>query len=484
MDWAEFIGPTYNSRSGDIGLDRCINLYPEQEPSSTKPRALLNTPGLTVVTAGSTPIRGMHYIAGGPLFTVVGSNLCITTSLTPISGATLSTSSGRVSIIDNGPPATSGGNQLLICDGTYAYIYNVVTQTFTSNVLGYAADMAVYIQGFFVANSKTLPYISEAFQVSNMNNGLTWQQTGQCFANPDGLLALQACNQLLYLFGTNTVEVWYNTGAGNSPFAPVQGVLIEQGLSAQWSTAKDRDGILYGLFGGNAGTVYASSINGYTPTRISNPALEYQWAQYSTVVDAYGYCYSMEGHDFYVLTFPTGNATWVYDKTTQMWHERSASFSASMPVSTVRHVGDCYEYAVRSPYYDGIHYLADHTGNLCTMSNTVFTDNGGSITRLRVTPHITNDRKNIFINKLEISMQQTSSANSSLVPSCNLQWSKDQGNTWSSQYAQNMGAVSSYQNRAIWRPLGRSRDRVFAWSTSSPYQVVVTGAEIDYEVTT
>ena len=44
---------------------------------------------------------------------------------------------------------------------------------------------------------------------------------------------------------------------------------------------------------------------------------------YPMLSDAFGYCYSDGGHTFYVLTFPSGNATWVYDATTAMWHERS-----------------------------------------------------------------------------------------------------------------------------------------------------------------
>ena len=49
-----------------------------------------------------------------------------------------------------------------------------------------------------------------------------------------------------------------------------------------------------------------------------------------TIADAIAFAYQQEGHVFYVLTFPTGDATWVLDLTTTekigypVWHQRAA----------------------------------------------------------------------------------------------------------------------------------------------------------------
>ena len=58
------------------------------------------------------------------------------------------------------------------------------------------------------------------------------------------------------------------------------------------------------------------------PRRISTHAIEDAWRGYTLVSDAYTMSYSYEGHKFIVLTFPTANATWVYDISTNLWHER------------------------------------------------------------------------------------------------------------------------------------------------------------------
>jgi hypothetical protein len=53
-------------------------------------------------------------------------------------------------------------------------------------------------------------------------------------------------------------------------------------------------------------------------------------------------------------------------------------------------------------------------------------------------------------------------------PLAMLSWSDDGGHTWSNEYQAGCGQAGQYKKRAIWRRLGRSRDRV--------YQLVVTDA--------
>jgi hypothetical protein len=51
--------------------------------------------------------------------------------------------------------------------------------------------------------------------------------------------------------------------------------------------------------------------------------LEYAIQSYGNITDAIGYTYQQDGHPFYVLIFPSAEATWVYDVSTQLWHERA-----------------------------------------------------------------------------------------------------------------------------------------------------------------
>jgi len=51
-------------------------------------------------------------------------------------------------------------------------------------------------------------------------------------------------------------------------------------------------------------------------------------------------------------------------------------------------------------------------------------------------------------------------------PQFMLRWSDDGGHTWSNEYMVSAGAVGNYKSRAIWRRLGRSRDRVYELAVS------------------
>jgi hypothetical protein len=62
---------------------------------------------------------------------------------------------------------------------------------------------------------------------------------------------------------------------------------------------------------------------GYNGQRISTHAVEWQIQQYAVLNDAIGYSYQQDGHSFYVLMFPTAQATWVFDVATGLWHERA-----------------------------------------------------------------------------------------------------------------------------------------------------------------
>jgi hypothetical protein len=56
----------------------------------------------------------------------------------------------------------------------------------------------------------------------------------------------------------------------------------------------------------------------------------------------------------------------------------------------------------------------------------------------------------------------------------NLRWSDDGGHTWSNLYSVDCGQTGQYRQRAIWRRLGRSRDRVYEVSVTDgiPWRVI------------
>ena len=403
-----FVGPTYQSRSTNIACDRCINFYPEINRKEDKEiLTLFGTPGtLLFSTAIANPIRGMHtfnnllfIVAGTSLYSINGSGT-ISSSL-----GTLNTATGRVSMSDNGlASAGVGGNQLAIADGSNFYTYNVSTLTFATSSQT-LASFVTYIDGYFVVNKVG----TMSGFASNLYDGTTWNglATAQISAAPDLVQCVINIQQQLWFIKEYSTEVWYDTGVATSvgfPFTRIGGTVLDYGTSAPWTVARG-DNSLFWLanqrIGDQGELVGVVELSAYTPAIITPPQILFQWQQYATTADAFGYCYAHEGHTFYVITFPTGNATWVYDTTTQMWHERS-TYTSSSPSSPGRHIGNCYA------FFNGKHLIGDwQNGNIYQLSTTTYTDNGQPIISTRIAPHVYDreNLENLFLHRLVVDME-------------------------------------------------------------------------------
>lgn len=398
MGKINIIGPGYVGRSANVNTSRCINFYPElKSPDSKDVAALIGTPGLSLFSnTNLNPIRGLHVfngllylIAADKLYSIDGSGI-----LSAQLGNSLVTNKGRVQMADNGL-APTGGNQLVIVDGSNIYVWDVSTSTFTT--VGITANTICFLGGYFIADIG-----GGQWQRSNLYDGTTWNALNKSTADaaPDNLLSVFNNHGELWLFGEYTTEIWYHSGSGTLYFARMSGGVVDYGVAARHSIAKGSNTLFWlatkknnnqGQF---AGVCMAA---GYNARIISPPSINWQINQYTTIDDAFGYCYSEEGHEFYVLTFPSANATWVYDSTTNLWHERSSY--KDDPYKVGRHLGNCYA------HYNAKHYVGDYeTGNIYEMSSAYYTDAGEPIASVRIMPHLSDKQnlKNFFIHKLQI----------------------------------------------------------------------------------
>jgi hypothetical protein len=194
----------------------------------------------------------------------------------------------------------------------------------TTNVLTFAVNGAAqcgFIDGFFLA----LDPQTSTLKISGLEDGTTWDplQIAQRNAGADRWGGMLVAHKEIWLFGSQTTEVWYNTGASPFPFAPNPSVFLNVGILAPSSAATlDNAPMWLGQNTDGAAIIYRA--NGYVPQRVSTHAIEYALSTYSTLLDAVAWTYQEQGHSFYVLSFPTAGVTWVYDAATGMWHERGS----------------------------------------------------------------------------------------------------------------------------------------------------------------
>jgi len=359
------LGSAYVARSINAADNRMVNLFPEVILEGGKEAGFLNrAPGLQLQqTVGTGPIRALwaHQTNGSDFYVVSGNQFYKLSGLnaTPTLLGTVS-GTGPVSIADN-------GTQLFIAANGTSYIYNEVTNVF-AQILDpdFAGAVTVaYLDGYFVFNQPD----SQIIWVSQLLDGTSVDPLDFASAegSPDGVVGLIADHRELWVFGTDSVEVWYNSGAADFPLTRIQGAFNEIGCVSAYTIAKMDNGLFWlGTDARGQGIVYRA--NGYTGVRISTHAVEYAIAQYGNISDAIAYTYQQEGHAFYVLTFPSGNATWVYDVATQAWHER-AGFSGG---EFMRHRSNC------QCNFGGNIIVGDfENGNIYTFDLDVYADNGG-----------------------------------------------------------------------------------------------------------
>jgi hypothetical protein len=59
-----------------------------------------------------------------------------------------------------------------------------------------------------------------------------------------------------------------------------------------------------------------------------------------------------------------------------------------------------------------------------------------------------------------------------------LRWSDDGGHNFGNRHVRSIGRIGETKNKAIWKRLGMTRDRVYELSGSDPVKTIIMGAEL------
>jgi len=355
------------------------------------------------------------------------------------------------------------------------------------------------VDNFFVYNRPNTQQFGASNPLSPISQGLSFSSKDGA---PDNLVSLIVDHREIYLLGEASSEVWVDVGTFPFPFQRIPGTSTQHGIAAKASVYRLGNSFAY-LSRNNRGQAMIMQMNGYTPTRISNHAVE-QTLVNQYVDDALAWTYQQEGHECYVITFPTLDLTWVYDATTTMWHKWLYVDSLNV---YHRHRGNC------CAVFNGEVLVGDHSNGIVYLLDPEnYTDNGNTIRRLRRAPHLVTDLQRQYLQELQIQFQpgvgltgysqsnfsptnavagigiaglavagtgivQTTGAN----PQAMLRWSSYGGSTWSNEHWTSIGLTGKYNNRAIWRRLGWSRDRVFEVVVTDPIKAVIISANLKAE---
>jgi hypothetical protein len=212
--------------------------------------------------------------------------------------------------------------------------------------------------------------------------------------------------------------------------------------------------------------------DGYLPQVFSGPEQTTKWERYSTISDAFAYNMQIDGHDFYILTFPTANATWAYDAVEKRWHQRSSDFVEGTPT---RELANCHAYC--GEWAGGTHILGDfnETGKLFAVSTSVYTFDGTNMERRVTGPTLSAENEDrVRFSQVQVDIEEgvSPSSEEGLI----LSYSKDGGGTYLGATAFELGSGSGGRIvRLMRRKLGRARLWNFRIYTASPRKVVIKG---------
>ena len=443
-----------------------VNLYTEPNGGDpARPVRLVDTPGSRLIDDGSvlsTGVRGLFQADGyasGKLVVPDGTTVRLYdvagNAWTSLSGTLTGTDRVRVAFGETQAGFLSGGlfyvsasagaSVAAASDADWATLLSDHGQTaFTS--IATMGQRALLTYGSRFAFSTTLEF--------NTTTTLSYYTAENA---PDGIIAGMVLGDIYYVFGTQTIEPWVQTGDNDDPFRPIVGQVITRGAMARDAIVK-LDNTLF--FIGDDRAVYR--LNGLTPQIIN--ANDAWITRYLQTVDADDVvCSSMETEAHKFLFIYTPNKCIAYDIATSTWQIRKTYGSDTW--EWLYHVAN-----------DGKFYAANDETTLVELSRSYKSDRmadastfGTHIVR-EFTAHlpVKSGRPPVGQVRVEGTKGIGLSTGTGSNPLLEMSISRDQGNTFEAWRSRSLGLIGNYSARTSWEQNGRAGPEqtvlYFRWS--------------------
>jgi hypothetical protein len=434
---------------------KLLNCFVEQMPPDAKRPALLSrTPGIrTWTTVGTGPVRGM-IAAQESLFVVSG------TKLYEVDSGGTGTELGDVGAIAS-IDMERNIDSVVVVNTPNAFYWDgsAFGQITDSDFTSRGASQVEFADNFLLF----LEPVSGRFFCADLGSATSFDALNFATAEstPDNLVGMKVDHRQVVLLGTESVEIWENTGASGFPFERVINGFVEIGCFNGNSVAKVDNSIMW-----LANDYTVRRLDGVTPVRISNHGVEAS-IQNATISTARAYSYSQGGHLFYVLSF--NEVTWVYDATTKTWHERQ---TYGLDRWTAGAHASAYGYELVGSTENGQIGILDHS---------TYTEWDDTMRMHWVYQPIYADGRTAFHDRLEIvcktGVGTTTGQGSD--PQVMLDYSDDGGITWASLPNRSLGPLGQYRKRVEWRALGSSPQRVYRGTVSDPVEIQIVDTVVD-----
>lgn len=472
MNFDTFLAPAYSSAIPGVGGDTLVNLRPEVAgPGAASERMWVHTPALRVFAAqtATTACRALHLTGGGRVFQVAGTTLWeILSNGTRASRGTISSLAGPVGIASN-------EDQMVIVDGVEGYVYDLASNlldAITDPEFPSGASTICTVDGYFLVEEPGSVYI----RWSDIRDGFTWPTLSRASAEafPDIVSGVVAVAGEVWAFGTQSAQVFYNSGDVDQPWQAIKSAAIQIGTASRQSCAPARDSI-YFLGSGPDGEARVFRTQGYSVQQISTPGIYGILSTASDLSGAVGRVHSFGGHTYYVLTVATIERTLVYDIDLGEWHERAWMDPDTGVLSRWRGTHACFGH--------GQTLVGDSNGNaVYRLSDTDYKDEKPDqsgdwwIARERRFGHQGAEGRNVQYHELELHGRKGvgTVTGQGVDPVVMLSWSNDGGMTFGASQEMSVGALGEYEYRMRALMLGMGRQRFWRLRVTDPVAICWT----------
>jgi hypothetical protein len=415
---------------------RLVNCY-AQASTGKVPVEIVGTPGAVTYRALQAPGRGLA-VQQGILYAVAGNTLYRVSD-----GLEIGTIPGDKTL------TFAAGVTQLVTDTGYMLQSGVVSAI--ADVDFPALSVVDFVDGYVLG----VVGGTGKFAGSELNDSDAWDALDFATAegSPDRLVTLKVDHREVILFGTDTTEIWWNSGVSGFPFERTSGGFIELGCLARLGAVKADNSVFW-----LASDRTVRRLAGRTPAKVSQIGVDEALASYSTVSDCEALSFTWNGTVFVQFAFPTEGKTWVYCVNSGEWYEQDYRY-----VSAINHDGKVWVQAE-----DGtVGYLANVP--------SVF---GSSVIREVTTGHAFAGNARVFVSQLDV-ICRSGDSDAGLVPMCQLDVSYDGGNEWVSFPARELGRMGGYRQIIRWTRLGTARDIVVRLRVSDAVPFTLMGIELE-----
>lgn len=389
--------------------------------------------------------------------------------LTYVSNTPVVTKLTSTPLLNQGSPVS------MTVDGTNFYAANggKIVYTPVSGTPAYIADpdapttvaQIAFLDGYILAIDS-----GNKFYWSDVNAGTSWNALSFATAagSPDLISAMKIYNREVYLLGQRSVEIWENDGT--TPFSRIPGGFIQSGCSAPSAVIEDENA-LYWLDENRRLVRFAGKSVERLSTRFDR-----ELQSLSKVSDAIAQKIQIDGHVFFVFSFPFDNRTLVYNQTVEDWCEWGRWALADATYE--RWLGSAYCYAEKW----GLHLIGRRDSLIVSQLSREYAGDDSDLIRLaRVTGHIDNGTsKTKQCNEVRLRAKRGAGL-SDRQPKLMLRYKLD-NRSWSNTKEFSLGNIGEYD--LVLRDIRRHqyRTKQYEFSATDAVEVVFSQAEEDIEV--